>query len=81
MGYTTLLCLMNGVWSATSAFGLQLTYIDNRNFPDGGSFAFLQVEFSDPSQVVAITAYIVANVMADALLVRYILYSTRLGSF
>lgn len=72
MGYTTLLCLLNGVWSATSAFGLQLTYIDNRNFPNGGSFAFLQVEFSDPSQVVAITAYIVANVMADALLVRYL---------
>lgn len=70
MGYTTILCLMNGVWTATSAYGLQLTYIDNRNYP-GGPFAFLQIEFSDPSQVVALTAYIVANVMADALLVRY----------
>ena len=69
MGYTTILCLMNGLWTSTSAFGLQLTYIDNRNYP-GGPFQFLQIEFSDPSQVVAIAGYIVANVMADARLVR-----------
>lgn len=65
---------MNAIWTATSAYGLQLTYIDNRNYPDGGSWAFLQVEFSDPSQVVALASYIIGNVMADALLVRYTLF-------
>ena len=66
--YITLLCSMNTIWTATSALGLQLTYIDNRNYP-GGVIGFLNVEFSLPSNVASLTSYIVGNVMADALLV------------
>lgn len=60
---------MNTIWTATSAYGLQATYIDNRNFP-GGPFAYLQIEFSTPANVLSLASYIIGNVLADALLVR-----------
>lgn len=68
LAYITLLCSMNTIWTATSALGLQLTYIDNRNYP-GGVIGFLNVEFALPSNVASLTSYIVGNVLADALLV------------
>lgn len=59
---------MNLIWTATSAYGLQLTYIDNRNYP-GGPLAFLGVEFALPANVTSLASYIAANLLADALMV------------
>lgn len=67
ISYITVLCIMNTIWTATSAYGLQLTYIDYRNYP-GGSLGFLRVEFSLPSNVLSLAAYITGNILADALL-------------
>ena len=58
---------MNTLWTATSAYGVQITYIDNRNYP-GGPLGFLQVEFSLPSNVLSLASYITGNILADALL-------------
>ena len=69
--YITLLCSMNTIWTATSAVGLQLTFIDNRNYP-GGVIGFLNVEFGLPSNVASLTSYIIGNILADALLVSLI---------
>lgn len=67
IAYMTVLTLMDLIWTATSAYGLQMTFIDNRNYP-GGPFAFLLVEFSEPSNVLSLASYIVANILADGLL-------------
>jgi hypothetical protein len=72
--YISLLCSMNTIWTATSAVGLQLTYIDNRNYP-GGVIGFLNVEFALPSNVASLTSYIIGNVLADALLVSLRVYN------
>jgi len=80
LAYITVLCAMNTIWTATSAFGLQSTYIDNRNFP-GGPFAYLQVEFSQPFNVVSLASYITGNILADALLLwrTHVIWSASLG--
>ncbi|KAI0060432.1 hypothetical protein BV25DRAFT_1955777 [Artomyces pyxidatus] len=67
ISYITVLCAMNTVWTGTSAYSLQATFIDNRNYP-GGPYGFLLVEFSLPFNVVCLASYIIGNVMADALL-------------
>ncbi|KAJ7640761.1 hypothetical protein DFH06DRAFT_1000181, partial [Mycena polygramma] len=66
--YLTLLCAMNTVWTATSAYGLQLTFIQNRNYP-GGVIAFLGIEFALTPNVVSLASYITGNIMADMLMV------------
>ncbi|KAI0060428.1 hypothetical protein BV25DRAFT_1807362 [Artomyces pyxidatus] len=65
--YISVLCAMNTIWTGTSAFGLQATFIDNRNYP-GGPYGFLLVEFSLPFNVLSLASYIIGNVLADALL-------------
>lgn len=72
MSYITLLCAMNTIWTATSALGLQLTFIDNINYPGGGVNKFLEVEFGLPSNVVSLASYILGNVLADGLLVSFL---------
>ncbi|KAG7098817.1 hypothetical protein E1B28_000722 [Marasmius oreades] len=66
--YLTLLCLLNLLWTATSAYGLQLTFIDNRNYP-GGVIGFLGIEFALPTNVASTASYIASNLLADALMV------------
>ena len=61
---------MNTIWTGTSAYGLQLTYIDNRNYP-GGPLGFLAVEFSLTPNVLSLASYIIGNVLADAFLVSH----------
>ncbi|THH23221.1 hypothetical protein EUX98_g7948 [Antrodiella citrinella] len=80
LGYITILCAMNTIWTATSAFGLQSTYIDNRNYP-GGPFAYLQIEFSAPFNVLSLASYITGNVLADALLLwrTHVIWSASVG--
>ncbi|TCD61350.1 hypothetical protein EIP91_008560 [Steccherinum ochraceum] len=80
LAYITILCAMNTIWTATSAFGLQLTYIDNRNYP-GGPFAYLQIEFSTTSNVLSLASYIVGNILADALLLwrTHVIWSAAVG--
>lgn len=73
MSLITVLCAMDTIWTATSAIGLQLTYIDYRNYP-GGPLAFLGIEFSMPVNIVSLASYITGNIIADALLVRRLLY-------
>ncbi|KAE9387153.1 hypothetical protein BT96DRAFT_492764 [Gymnopus androsaceus JB14] len=34
--YITILCILDTMWTGVSAFGLQSTYIDNRNYPSPG---------------------------------------------
>ncbi|KAF7431157.1 hypothetical protein PC9H_006877 [Pleurotus ostreatus] len=67
IGYITVLCAMNTIWTGTSAYGLQLTFIENRNYP-GGPLGFLLVEFSLPVNVLALASYIIGNILADTLL-------------
>ena len=59
---------MNTIWTGTSAYGLQLTYIDNRNYP-GGILGFLAVEFSLAPNVLSLAAFVAGNILADGLLV------------
>ena len=50
-------------------YGLQLIYIDNRNFP-GGPLSYLTGPFTTNfDSVLTLAAYIIGNVMADCLLV------------
>ncbi|CAL1697608.1 unnamed protein product [Somion occarium] len=67
MFHTTMLCAMNAIWTGTSAYGVQITYVDNRNYP-GGPFGFLLVESPLPTNVLSNVGYTIANIMADALL-------------
>ncbi|KAK7680852.1 hypothetical protein QCA50_016162 [Cerrena zonata] len=67
MFHTTMLCAMNAIWTGTSAYGVQITYVDNRNYP-GGPFAFLMVESPLPTNVLSNVGYTIGNIMADALL-------------
>ena len=72
MFHTTMLCAMNAIWTGTSAYGVQITYVDNRNYP-GGPFAFLMVESPLATNVLSNVGYTIGNVMADALLVSIFL--------
>jgi len=81
LGYITVLCAMNTIWTGTSAYGLQITYIDFRNYPVRGPIDFLQVEFSMPSNVISLASYIIGNVLADILLLWRcrVIWSASLG--
>ncbi|KAL0575150.1 hypothetical protein V5O48_006827 [Marasmius crinis-equi] len=68
IGYLTVLCVLNLIWTATSAYGLQLTFVDNRNYP-GGVIAFLGVEFALPANIVSLSSYIASNILADMLMI------------
>jgi hypothetical protein len=59
---------MNTIWTTTSAYGLQLTFIDNRNYP-GSVIGFLDIEFALTPNVVSLASYITGNFMADMLMV------------
>jgi len=80
MVYIFILNAMNTIWTGTSAYGLQLTFIDYRNFP-GGPLGFLGVEFSFTSNVLSLAALIAGNVLADGLLLWrcYVIWSGALG--
>ena len=78
MFHTTMLCAMNAIWTGTSAYGVQITYVDNRNYP-GGPFAFLMVESPLATNVLSNVGYTIGNVMADALLVSIFLTITRIA--
>lgn len=45
------------------------SFVFNRDFP-GGPVAFLEADFSDPVEVLGNTAYSIAVLLADAMLVR-----------
>lgn len=68
LGYIFILNAMNAIWTGTSAYGLQLTFIDNRNYP-GGPLGFLGVEFSISANVLSLASLIAGNLLADGLLV------------
>jgi hypothetical protein len=69
------------MWTGVSAYGLQATYIDNRNYPapapdsPSGPIAFLGVEFSLPFNVVGQIVFTAENLLADALLVNQLLFA------
>ncbi|KAG7098816.1 hypothetical protein E1B28_000721 [Marasmius oreades] len=75
MVYITILCIIDTIWTAVSTFGLQATFIDNRNYPapdpasPGGPIAYLQVEFSQSFNIVAQVVFTLGSLMTDALLI------------
>ncbi|KAJ7640764.1 hypothetical protein DFH06DRAFT_1215164 [Mycena polygramma] len=85
--YITVLCILNTMWTGVSAFGLQATYIDNRNYPaatpdgPGGPIAFLGVEFSLPFNIVGQIVFTLENLLADALLFWrcYVIWNAQSG--
>ena len=68
LGYTTILCILNCIYTGANASGLQQTFIDNRNYP-GGPAAFEENMFSIPVDDLGNVAFNIANWLADALLV------------
>jgi len=74
LGYISVLCILDTMWTGVSAYGLQATFIDNRNYPSpdgvtpGGPIAFLNVEFTLPFNIVGQIVFTLGNIMADALL-------------
>lgn len=79
MGYISILSALDTVWTALSTYGLQKTFIDNRNYPSpdpaspSGPIAYLNVEFSLGYNISAQVAFTLGNLMADALLVGSII--------
>jgi len=67
MGYSTLLCLDNVMYTVSSYIGVELAYIDNRNFP-GGVVGFLIASAVLPTNIVSITAVVIGDFLTDALL-------------
>ncbi|KAJ7077413.1 hypothetical protein B0H15DRAFT_562964 [Mycena belliarum] len=88
LAYISILCILNTMWTGVSAFGLQATYIDNRNYPapssdtPGGPIAFLGVEFSLPFNIVGQIVFTAENLLADALLFWrcYIIWNAQSGN-
>ncbi|KAK7691637.1 hypothetical protein QCA50_005036 [Cerrena zonata] len=67
MGFITLLCVLNCIFTAVNAFGLQQVYIDRRNYP-GGPWAYVQTSGTAWFNIVSEVAYFMSNIMCDALL-------------
>ena len=44
LGYTTILCILNCIYTGANASGLQQTFIDNRNYPGGPWQYFLDTQ-------------------------------------
>ena len=70
--YITMLCATNTVRVATMAIGLQLTFINDTNYP-GGIYVFLNGEFGLPSNIVNQVSYVVVNILADRYLVHVLI--------
>ncbi|KAJ6566292.1 hypothetical protein B0H19DRAFT_1257543 [Mycena capillaripes] len=63
------------MYTGVSTYGLQTTFIDNRNYPApdadslGGPIAYLNVEFFLNYNIVSQVVFTLGNLMVDALLV------------
>jgi len=67
MMYTTMLCIMNILFTGMTYLGAQLAYVNNRNFP-GGVLAFIGASEVLPTNVLSITTLVLINNMCDGLL-------------
>lgn len=67
LSYSTVLCVVNILYTGSSYVALQLTYIEFRNFP-GGPIGFLGAEAPLKSNVMSITMLVLSSVLSDALL-------------
>jgi hypothetical protein len=56
------------MYTVSSYIGVELAYIDNRNFP-GGVVGFLIASATLPSNVVSISAVVIGGFLTDVLLV------------
>jgi hypothetical protein len=65
--YSTILCIVNILYTASTYVGLPLTFISNRNFP-GGPVGFINVAAGLPTNVMSITMLVLSSVLSDALL-------------
>lgn len=65
----TVLCFVNGCFTAANAYGLQLTFIDARNYP-GGSWALMHSKERIPSAIMSDLSYHLTHFLADGVLVR-----------
>ena len=76
LGYTTILCILNCIYTGANASGLQQTFIDNRNYP-GGPWGYVTTGIlTAPFNLSSECSYFLANLMADALLVHLVAIGT-----
>ena len=69
IAYVLTLMICGTIMVATTIQPGIKSFVFNRNFP-GGPMAFLEADFSDPVETLGDTAYSLANLLADAMLVR-----------
>ncbi|CAL1716101.1 unnamed protein product [Somion occarium] len=67
IGCMTVLCFVNGCFTAANAYGLQLTFIDARNYP-GGSWALMHSKERIPSAIMSDLSYHLTHFLADGVL-------------
>lgn len=66
--YISVMFILGTLYVASSSKSAELTFIDDRNFP-GGPAAFEIVNFSIPINFMGSVVFVIANWLADALMV------------
>lgn len=66
--YISIVTLCGGLYFASSCRVVQLGYVDYRNYP-GGPYAYTNVIFSSPDNVLGVVAYFLVNWFTDAMIV------------
>ena len=69
MLHSTIVFIMNTLYTASVSRVLELTFVDNDDFP-GGPFAYLNLEFFIPINILGSIVFLIANWLLDALMVR-----------
>ncbi|KAJ6490171.1 hypothetical protein DFH09DRAFT_1208884 [Mycena vulgaris] len=69
--YISLLFVLGTIYLATTTLATQLSYVQNHNFPGGPAAYNNFVLFSEPVGILSNVSYILANWMADGLLVGF----------
>ncbi|KAJ6584721.1 hypothetical protein B0H19DRAFT_1015368 [Mycena capillaripes] len=75
MAFISVLAALDTMYTGVSTYGLQTTFIDNRNYPapdadsPGGPIAYLNVEFALGYNIISQVVFTLGNLMADALLI------------
>lgn len=80
IGYIICICalfVLGTIQLATNTKYYEMMWIDDRNFP-GGPIAFFTTQFSVPINTVGGVAFILADFLADAILVSSLFYGAIL---
>lgn len=68
MVYISILCAINLIYTTVAALQLQVAFIDNRNYPDGGPIGYLG-SHNLPVNIANASSYILSQIFGDGLLV------------